>query len=35
MKQFMDETFNGPKFKDYIMRVVSPKDLKEPTSKTY
>lgn len=35
MKQFMDETFNGPKFKDYIMRVVSPKDLKEPTSKNY
>lgn len=35
MKQFMDETFNGPKFKDYIMRVVTPKDLKEPTPKTY
>jgi hypothetical protein len=35
MKKFMDEAFNGPKFKDYIMRVVSPKDLTQPTSKNY
>ncbi len=35
MKQFVDATFNGPQFKDYILRVVSPKDLKEPVSKTY
>lgn len=35
MKQFVDATFNGPQFKDYILRVVSPKDLKEPVSKNY
>jgi len=35
LKQFADATFNSPQFKDYIMRTVSPKDLKEPVSKTY
>jgi hypothetical protein len=35
LKQYVDSTFNSPQFKDYIMRTVSPNDLKEPVSKTY
>jgi hypothetical protein len=35
VKQILDSAFNDPKFKDYVVRLVSPKDLKEPTSKTY
>jgi hypothetical protein len=35
LRQFADATFNSPQFKDYIMRTVSPNDLKEPVSKTY
>jgi len=35
VKQILDSAFNDPKFKDYVVRLVNPKDLKEPTSKTY
>jgi hypothetical protein len=34
-KQFIDSVFNDPRFKDYIIRLTTPSNLKEPTSKTY
>jgi len=34
-KQFIDSVFNDSKFKDYILRLTSPDNLKEPVSKTY
>lgn len=35
VKQMMDSTFNGLAFQDYISKLATPKDLKEPVSKTY
>ena len=34
-KQFIDSVFNDSKFKDYILRLTTPDNLKEPVSKTY
>jgi hypothetical protein len=34
LKQILDTTFNEPRFKDYIVRLI-PGDSKEPVSKTY
>jgi hypothetical protein len=34
-KQFIDSVFNDSRFKDYIIRLTTPDNLKEPVSKTY
>jgi hypothetical protein len=34
-KQFIDSVFNDSRFKDYIIRLTTPDNLKEPQSKTY
>lgn len=34
-KQFIDSVFNDSRFKDYIVRLTTPDNLKEPVSKTY
>jgi hypothetical protein len=34
-KQFIDSVFNDSKFKDYILRLTTPDNSKEPVSKTY
>ena len=35
LKQILDSTFNEPRFKDYIVRLIPSGESKEPVSKTY
>ena len=35
VKQIIDSAFNDPKFKDYVVRLVTPNDLKKPEDKNF
>jgi hypothetical protein len=35
VKQIIDSAFNDPKFKDYVVRLVTPNDLKKPENKNF